>query len=469
MDRVGVETGPTDTIAPPHGHAHLPTLAHRLRAWLARWSPILPLLGAEAVVWSGFGALLPVMPIYFTQHGTALSTLGVVIAAWPAARLVGEPVFGWVADRAPRKPLMIAGLVACGIATVLPLVLVGPLAFLVLRAIAGLATSLYDPAARGYLVDANPADRQGETFGLYGAAQMGGLMLGPAIGGLAVAATGDPTIVFWVAGIACLVAALVVAIRVPELASTHRHRAAATAGEDAPDQAGTRPVADAIAPDEVLAIPRPASLRNRFLAAAIVLNVGWYFAGGSYEVIWSLYLTSIGGTIELVGLTFVAFALPMLVVGPLAGRLIDRRSGYLPLVGGMAVVAACAPLYPVIPEVWFVIALSLVEGTAFAVASPALFALVARASPAGESSTAQGIFGAAGTIGTIAASVLAGLLAEIDLRLPYYTVGLAGGVGLAIGLMIAGRRLRAVLQPVRVPPEHRPALPPTLAETPPFG
>lgn len=76
-------------------------VTRRLRAWLQAWSPILPLLVAEFVVWLGFGALLPVMPLYFTEHGVDFGTLGVVVAAWPAARLVGEPIFGgWPTTRA---------------------------------------------------------------------------------------------------------------------------------------------------------------------------------------------------------------------------------------------------------------------------------------------------------------------------------------------------------------------------------
>src|SRR5205814_3689255 len=156
----------------------------RIAAWTRRWDAILPLLAAELIVWLGFGALLPIMPIYFTENGVDLRTLGVVVAAWPAARLVGEPVFGWVADRTRRVPLMVAGNIGAGLFLFLPLVLVGAAPFIVLRALAGLATSIYDPAARGYIADATPADRRGEAFGMYGAAQMGGLLLGPAIGGL---------------------------------------------------------------------------------------------------------------------------------------------------------------------------------------------------------------------------------------------------------------------------------------------
>ena len=143
---------------------------------------IVPLLLAEFIVWLGFGALLPVLPLYFTEQGVDLALLGIVIAAWPAARLVGEPLFGWLADRTDRVPLMVIGLLLTGLFSMLPLAFSGPLAFVLLRAGAGLATSIYDPAARGYLTDATPPERRGEAFGLYGAVQMGGLLLGPAIG-----------------------------------------------------------------------------------------------------------------------------------------------------------------------------------------------------------------------------------------------------------------------------------------------
>ena len=67
-------------------------MIHRVRGWSAQWGPIFPLLVAELTIWIGFGALLPILPIYFTEHGVDIKTLGVVVAAWPAARLVGEPL-----------------------------------------------------------------------------------------------------------------------------------------------------------------------------------------------------------------------------------------------------------------------------------------------------------------------------------------------------------------------------------------
>ena len=426
----------------------------RFHAWLDRWGPILPLLLAEGTVWLGFGALLPILPIYFVEHGVDLPTLGIVVAAWPAARLVGEPVFGWVADRSSRKQMMVAGLVLAAGVAVLPLFIIGPVAFVALRALAGLCASIYDPAARGYLVDANPPERQGETFGYYGAAQMGGFMIGPAVGGVAAAVSGEPTVVFWVAGIALLVSAVLVMVRVRDIPHVSPAAPSAAASPGAAPSAATPSAAAS----------RGAGLMSTLLIAAVVFNVGSFFAGGSYEVVWSLYLTSLGASLDVIGLSFVTFSLPVVLLSPFTGRLVDREGGFIALVVGMGGVAVCGVLYPLIPEIWFVVVLGLVEGTAFAFASPALYLLVARSSPPGRSSTAQGLFGAAGTVGTIVASLLAGTLAAQDLRFPFYTAGIVTGAALLLGLAIGRRRLWAVLQPSHLDPVPTPT--PSLVEAP---
>ena len=440
----------------------------RSRAWLERWGPILPLLIAEGTVWLGFGALLPILPIYFVEHGVDLPTLGVVVAAWPAARLVGEPVFGWAADRSSRKRMMVVGLVLAAGVAVLPLFIVGPVAFIALRALAGVCASIYDPAARGYLVDANPPERQGETFGYYGAAQMGGFMIGPAIGGVLAAITGEPTVVFWVAGIALVVSAVLVGVRVRDVAHVpHAPRAAmaeASLSAEADSTAEAALSAEAIPAGTPTDAPVGGRILNGLLAAAIVFNVGSFFAGGIYEVVWSLYLTSLGAGLDVIGLSFATFALPVLLLSPFTGRFMDKEGGFIALVVGMGGIAACGALYPLIPEVWFVVLLGLVEGTAFAFASPALYILVARASPSGRSSTAQGLFGAAGTIGTIVASLAAGKLAEQDLSYPFYAAGIGTGAALLLGLVIGRRRLWAAMQPSHLDPA--PVAPPSLEEVP---
>jgi MFS family permease len=431
-------------------------LSARLSSWLARWGGIVPLLVAEFIAWVGFGALLPVMPLYFTEHGVDLATLGVVIAAWPAARLVGEPVFGWIADRTARVPIMVAGLAVTGIAMALPLVVVGAVPFLVMRALAGLATAAYDPAARGLLTDATPPDRRGEAFGLYGAAQMGGLLLGPAIGGLGSAAFGAIEFVFVFSAVGALLAAVAVALRVPEAPSIGRHHVAPA--HDLSEFPAESPIvyehaADDLERDSAEAAASspgglpvgPISLLNRVLLAALVLNLGGYLAGGSYEVIWSLYLESKGAGLDFIGFTFALFGLPVLLFSPIAGRWVDRRGSYPFLVIGGLAAAVTSLSYPFIVDPVQSVPILIVESTGFALINPALYAVVAAGSPRGRSSTAQGLYGAAGTVGTIVASVAAGALAASDLRYPFWVGGIAMAVCLAAGLAIGGSAIRGRL------------------------
>ena len=417
-------------------------------SWIERWAQILPLLVAEFVVWLGFGSLLPVMPIYFRDHGVDLATLGVVIAAWPAARLVGEPIFGYIADRTRRVPLMVAGNIGAGIFQFLPLVFIGPLPFLILRGLQGLSTAVYDPAARGYITDATPPARHGEAFGLYGAAQMGGLLFGPAIGGLGAAAFGGIGFVFVFGGISSFVAAALIALRVREQApgTTTRTPASYDAAEFPP-----RPPIhdgdddeDATEPSRPADPRRPLRLANRLLLAAILINLGGNFAAGTYDVVWSIFLDGLGANPELIGLTFAMFGLPILVLSPYFGRRVDRGGlvGFI-IIGGLAP-AVTGVLYTLLVDPALAVPLILIEATGFAMLNPALYAVVAAGSPPGRSSTAQGVFGASGTVGFVVASLTAGVLAEQDIRLPFFEFAAVMLVSLVLGLVVGGRALGAV-------------------------
>jgi MFS family permease len=428
----------------------------RSRAWLDRWGPILPLLAAEFIIWIGFGGLLPVLPIYFAEQGIDLATLGLVIAAWPAARLVSEPIFGWLADRTARVPLMVIGLVAAGVFGALPLVWTGPIPFILLRAGAGLGTAIYDPAARGFLTDATPPERRGEAFGLYGAAQMGGLLLGPSIGAFGAANFGGVAFVFVFSAIAAIVAAVAIALRVREEGPVRP--ADAAPGSDRMTFPPDSPYVEGRAASDLASgvVPageaRPLRLLNRGLVAAIILNVGGFYGGGTYEVIWSLFLQGLGADLALIGLTFAMFGLPVLVLSPYAGRLVDRRGSFWFIVLGMVLPAVTGILYTFMVDPTFAVPLILVEATGFAFLNPALYAVVAASSPIGRSSTAQGLFGAAGTLGFIIASVTTGILAEHSVLYPFYTFSAVMMVSLVLAVVIGGSRLHGrAEEPARVP------------------
>jgi MFS family permease len=274
---------------------------------------------------------------------------------------------------------------------------------------------------------------------------MGGFLVGPAIGALGAQRFGGVAFVFVFSGIVAVLAAIPIALRLREAdvrthpsppgVSTEFARDAQSAG-----LAAGRIARDAVADDT--AVPR--SLWNRGLIAAMIINAGGNFAGGTYEVIWSLFLTGLGASLDLVGLTFAMFGLPVLLLSPYAGRLVDRRGSLMFIVVGSILPAAMGLLYPRIPEPIFAVPLILIEATGFALLNPALYAVVAANSPAGRSSTAQGLFGAAGTVGFIVASLIAGVLAKTNIVYPMYVFTAVLTVTLIVGLIVGRGRLNGV-------------------------
>ncbi len=427
--------GATRALDPARDRYAARPMIDRVRAWLARWGPILPLLFAEFVLWLGIGALLPVLPIYFEERGISPAMLGIVIAAFPAAKIVSEPLFGWVADRVPRVPLLVIGLLVFGIIGALPLWLTDPLWFLVLRAGTGLGAAIYDPAARGFLTDATPSDRQGEAFGLYGAAQMGGLLVGPAIGAIGAAWFGGIAFVFIFFAVTSVLAAVAIALRIRE-------------GPRRGSSPTVRPEADGLVPASLERRDRAVlRLANRGLIAAIVLNAGSSFGAGTYEVVWSLFLKGLGADLPLIGLTFAMFGLPVLLLSPVAGRLVDQR-GPLPfLVLGSILPAITGILYTFMTDPIVAVPLILVEATGFALLSPALYAVVAANSPPSRTSTAQGWYGAAGTFGFIVASLATGFLMERSILYPFYAFAAGITLSLVVALLIGRARMRNLGDP----------------------
>jgi len=159
-------------------------------------------------------------------------------------------------------------------------------------------------------------------------------------------------------------------------------------------------------------------------------------------VIWSIYLSRLGAGLDLIGLTFALFGLPVLVLSPAFGRRADRGGIVTFLVAGTVLPVVAALIYTVIRDPLLALPLILVEATGFAMFNPVLYSIVAAGSPAGRSSTAQGVFGASGTLGFVVASLLAGSLAAIDIRLPFYVFAAVMSIFTVAAFAVGGRWLR---------------------------
>jgi DHA1 family tetracycline resistance protein-like MFS transporter len=339
------------------------------------------LLGANALTALGIGFFLPVLPLFIASRGAGSLLVGLVFGAGVSGRALVQYPAGWLSDRYGRRPVMVIGLIVYALLFPLYLLPVPPAALIAVRFVHALAGGSVSIAVTALIADLTAAERRGSAFGMLRASDMAGMLLGPALGGLVAGFRLDA--VFLGGAVVCLLA-LVLVLRLPA------PRVGRAGGrEEAP--IGSWRLVRLLLPIAVLGAP-----------------VFWVF--GTYDSVWSLYITSRGASPLLVGLSFTAYALPILLLGSLAGGLADRlgaiRAGSLALL----TFGLLAATYPFISSVPLLILVGVLEGALTAAGNPALMAEVSRRAPPGAQGRTQGVYSLMLLVAEVAGAVAGGAL-----------------------------------------------------------
>jgi DHA1 family multidrug resistance protein-like MFS transporter len=393
----------------------------------ARGGSLWALVAGVFVVETGSFAVIPVLPLYLRERGIGFATVGLIVGAMFVVSFLAQYPMGRLSDRFGRRRFLIAGalLFAAGNGGfVLPLPVAGLLA---LRILQGLAIAAFLPSATALVADLSPPERRGRAYGWLQAARISGLTAGPAVGGL-VALLGRP-VVFETTAALELLAAAMLALTIPAHLA---HVPEAAPGEATPSLAAV------------------ASLRRRqrltFVGLAALMS-GFTFLFGSYSTVWPLFMRGIGASDAMVGISFSAFGLPLLVVTPLAGWLADhfdrRRLALIGYAGG----GLCAPLYPIVRSIPLILAIGVVEGSLLSLADPATGALVMEDVPPGRRASVQGGIFAVQSAAEGAGALSGGFLFSLGSGVPFYAGAALGFVGLfvAMAAFAASRRVDAPL------------------------
>ena len=191
------------------------------------WRAIaLPAYGPTVANGAAMGAVLPVAALRAHQDlGADLATAGLVVALIGIGQLVGAlPAGALVARLGERRALTLgaaADVVAIGLAgfaPTLPLMGLG-------MVLAGLASSVFFLARQGFMIDVLPPDRLARGMSLLGGSMRVGLLLGPAVGGAAVAAAGLQGAFAVAMAFAAL--SLAIVVLTPDITGSHERAAAA--------------------------------------------------------------------------------------------------------------------------------------------------------------------------------------------------------------------------------------------------
>jgi DHA1 family multidrug resistance protein-like MFS transporter len=379
-----------------------------------QWFQLGVICAASFVVWSGFGAILPYLPVFLQEQAHAsVWLIGVIAAAYYVGSFAFSALFGRVSDSIGRKPMIVAGVAFFALAQLLFISTTEPAWFVFFRFLEGVGAAAVTPAAQALVADVSAEKDRSRAYGWMTSAQFGGLVAGPVLAWPLYSLGGGHgtwafyTIFLFGSALSLLTAiALLMVVKEPE----HARRRRTVKVQHPPYRTlVTRPI----------------------LAFLIVAATG-NFAMGVFEVLWSLWLRHLGATVRFIGFTWIAFSAPMLLAFA-GGYLADRYSRWALMFSGYAVAAFAWIVYGSTANLTLFLIVNIVEGLAFAWSYPAKQGFLVQVAPPRWLGSVQGLeqtsVQVAALVGTLVAPVLYSYISG-------YVISVAGVISL-VGLAVA--------------------------------
>ena len=186
--------------------------------------------------------------------------------------------------------------------------------------------------------------------------------------------------------------------------------------------------------------------RGRTLVGVLLAAVVGGVLAGVYETVWSLLLDHRGAVEWQIGLSWTLWAVPFVVVTPLAGWMADRLDRRVLVVVALVASVVLAAVYPFITSLPWLIGVGAIESVGVAVATPAAQSLLAQAAPAASVGRAMGLFAGTQTAAIAVSAALAGGLFGIAVWWPFVVAAVVGGV-LTAGLPVVWRGVPGRVRP----------------------
>jgi len=360
---------------------------------------------------AGFSSVMPFLPLYVRELGIQSieeSGLwsGILFSTVFLTTALMAPVWGTLADRHGRKPMLLRALFAMSICVWLMAAANSVWQLLALRAIQGLLGGSV-PMANALMATSAPRQRIGFAMGMLQTAASTGSIIGPLLGG-ALADVFGVRPVFMLTGALLAVAGLVALILVQENFKS------------APPVAGEGFFG---------------SMKETFgagqLRVIFLLLFVAQFSAMIIEPIVTLYISTLPGVspenvASQAGLIFAVAGLTGLVAAPIWGRLGDRTGRYKRIVS-VALVGASLSYFPqgLVSSPQQLLVLRALLGVCNAATGPAVFALVANAVPARRQGGAFGLTSMPIMMGNLIGPIAGGVLQlALGMRSVFFLTGI---------------------------------------------
>jgi MFS family permease len=353
--------------------------------------------------------LLPFLPLYVQQLGVTSSSAviqwsGVAFGATFLGTAVTAPIWGHLADRYGRKPMLVRA--AIGMAIVMSLIGIAHsvVELVALRLIAGLVGG-YASASIVMIGTQAPRVRAGWALGLLSTGALTGNLVGPLVGGFLPAWVGIRG-TFFVGGAMIAVAAAATILLVREdfdRESDAKHRAAAKAGSSATS--------------------------NHFLIVTLLLTAMMVLlANMSIEPIITVYIGQLGVPADhlarTAGIVMASSALGSMLTAARLGALADRVGSWNVIIGCLLATGLVMVPQAFVTQWWQLALLRGLMGMTIAGLLPSIARLVRHSVDEHHSGKTLGYLQSAQFTGQVVGPLIGGLIgARIGLHEVFFVTG----------------------------------------------
>ena len=382
------------------------------------------LFGSQAVLSASYGAMFTVLKDFRDEYHINESGLGLIVATGFILSFVAQLTLAPLADRGHARTMMTFGVAIAALGTA-GMAVGQSLAFLMgSRAIMGVGTGMAIPAIRRVIILARP-NEVGSNLGRMLSIDVCGFMAGPIISAITVDRFGLSAPFWLIAGLT--------AAAVPWLA---RVTVAETDPENMPSQRFALDL-----------------LRIREVAGAIVIGLAVFLMIGAFDSLWSVVIDDLGGARWMSSVGITVFAIPLIVLGPIGGRLVERHGPFRMSSIGLVVGAGCMVAYGSLPLPMLMLAVGVVHALNDGLTITGTGVAVALVAPPERTASAQGLLGGLQTLTGGLAAISAGWSYQHFGRFPTYAAVAGAMVALVvIGSLLVGRSWHS--RPADQPSDH---------------
>lgn len=344
----------------------------------------------------GFGAIIPVLPLYAQSFGVPASAIGMAIAIYGLARFASALPSAVIADRFGRRPALAIGGVITALGNLWCAIATGYIEFLSARFLAGFGAGLLLAAGQVVLADISPPERRGRNIALYQSAFIFAVGAGPYPGGLLAEHYGlaAPFLAYGLAGFIVTLIAWFAVGETRDLTPRGERR-----------QATSIPLS--------AQVRQLARHRGYVLVSLISMMNAVARTGGLFVIVPMLMSAMLGLSAGPIGLALTIGSLAGLIAAYPGGWLTDRYGRKAVIVPSTIICAVSMAMFALATSyAWFVAACIVWSiSSSISISAPAAYA--ADVAPPGMNAAAMSTYRMTADAGYVIGPLLLGLIADL--------------------------------------------------------